>query len=443
MKKLFLGLALASTVMAIGTARTVKADQTIYRLYNKNNGEHLYTVDKNEKDTLFTQHGWGYEGEAWYAPDPGQGTPVYRLYNAGLQNHLYTTDENEVKALTSKHGWKVDNNGKPVFYSGGSAKIYRVYNKALRGLHHWTTDENEYTVLPQHGWKQEGVKLYGNRIGVPIKTEYYKPATQSTTIQNQKPASNQQQAPVQPAEPVKPDELVKELPTSVPAGSNTISNTASHHTIEADVSLAGFGTGYHAKLVMAAPDAAVSFGIQFDNAAVAPYTSKAAFIIENIASNNIGGQSYHRADYLAGLETTYHLMLTLDTDGSYVGYVNGTEVIRGRNSNLANRSDIYLRVEGAARKSGDGITARFSNIKLKQFGNYNPDKRWFATPQFNIDNGISTSIDGAKVDNSPLSRRFVSNDIVFNGQLTNLPPNADWDTQGYYDKVSGLIQFIY
>ena len=38
MKKLFLGLALASTVMAIGTARTVKADQTIYRLYNKNNG---------------------------------------------------------------------------------------------------------------------------------------------------------------------------------------------------------------------------------------------------------------------------------------------------------------------------------------------------------------------------------------------------------------------
>lgn len=49
MKKIFLGLALASTVMAIGTARTVKADQTIYRLYNKNNGEHLYTVTKMKR----------------------------------------------------------------------------------------------------------------------------------------------------------------------------------------------------------------------------------------------------------------------------------------------------------------------------------------------------------------------------------------------------------
>lgn len=143
----------------------------IYRLYNPSNGEHLYTIDANEKNVLYRHHGWGYEGVGWYAPS--KGTPVYRLYNAQLQNHLYTTDTNEVRVLTSRHGWTSDNNGRPVFYSGGSVKIYRVYNAKLRGLHHWTTDVNEYKTLPKHGWSQEGVKFTGVKNGSPIRTRYY------------------------------------------------------------------------------------------------------------------------------------------------------------------------------------------------------------------------------------------------------------------------------
>lgn len=142
----------------------------IYRLYHPITGEHLYTTDRYEKDVLYQQRGWGYEGIAWYAPSKGK--PVYRLYNAGLMNHLYTSDTNEVKVLTSRHGWKSDNNGRPVFYSGGTVKIYRVYNYRLRGLHHWTTDVNEYNVLPRHGWTQEGVVFYGERKGQPIRTQF-------------------------------------------------------------------------------------------------------------------------------------------------------------------------------------------------------------------------------------------------------------------------------
>ena len=142
----------------------------IYRLYHPITGEHLYTTDRNEKDVLYQQRGWGYEGIAWYAP--GEGKPVYRLYNAGLMNHLYTSDTNEVKVLTSRHGWKSDNNGRPVFYSGGTVKIYRVYNYRLRGLHHWTTDEYEYSVLPRHGWTQEGNVFHGERKGQPIRTQF-------------------------------------------------------------------------------------------------------------------------------------------------------------------------------------------------------------------------------------------------------------------------------
>ncbi|MGQ7550116.1 hypothetical protein ACTGU3_05150 [Streptococcus suis] len=433
-KTLFAGIVTAMSALSLSVGQSAQADQTIYRLYNKQNGEHLYTTDKNEKDVLFTQHGWGYEGEAWYAPDPGQGSPVYRLYNAGLQNHLYTTDTNEVKVLTSKYGWTLDNNGQPVFYSGGSAKIYRVYNQNLRGLHHWTTDENEYSVLPRHGWQQEGVKLYGNRVGVPIQTQYYQysPVTSQPTPPSQSTGSAQTSQPAQGN---------NQLPSTIPSGSATIANTESNHTIEADVALTGSGTGYHAKLVMAAPDAAVSFGLQFDTAAVAPYTGKTAFLIENIGSNNVGGQYYHRANYLASLNTTYRLMLTLQKDGSYVGYVNGTEVVRGRNAVLADRSDIYLRVEGAARKTGDSITAHFSAIKLKQHGIYT-ERRWPATPQFNIANGILTKIDGVQVRNTASDTRTINNNVVFTGTLTGLPQYADWDTAGYYDKVSGLIQFI-
>lgn len=142
----------------------------IYRLYYPGNGEHLYTTDVNEKNTLYNNYGWGYEGIAWYASSSG--TPVYRLYHPGLGNHLYTTDTNEVKTLTAKYGWKKDNGGKALFYSSGSVPIYRVYNKNQSGMHHLTTDYNEYTTLPKYGWTKEGVKIYASQIGSPITTTY-------------------------------------------------------------------------------------------------------------------------------------------------------------------------------------------------------------------------------------------------------------------------------
>lgn len=144
----------------------------IYRLYLPSTGEHLYTSDKNEYDTLYRRFGWGQEGIGWYAPSSG--TAVYRLYQPGLKNHLYTTDKNEVRILTTKYGWLADNGGEALYYSGGEIPIYRVYNKGLNGMHHLTTDMNEYKILPKLGWEQEGAKLYAAKIGSPITTKYYK-----------------------------------------------------------------------------------------------------------------------------------------------------------------------------------------------------------------------------------------------------------------------------
>jgi hypothetical protein len=160
----FLGFGLVSVEAA--QADSVK----IYRLYNPGLKEHLYTSDANEKNELYSKHGWGYEGVAWYAPSNGK--PVYRLYSPQLRNHLYTTDTNEVKVLTSQYGWTKDNGGKPLFYSGGKTGIYRLYNASLNGMHMLTTDGNEYKILSASIWDGEGAKLSAAKIGNPIKTQY-------------------------------------------------------------------------------------------------------------------------------------------------------------------------------------------------------------------------------------------------------------------------------
>lgn len=130
-------------------------NSTVYRVYNRITGEHLYTTDANEVSVL-TRGDWNDEGVGWYGPTSG--APVFRLYSPITGFHLYTTDQNEVDTLSRERGWSIDNNGQPLFYSGGNKSIYRLYNEGLK-QHLLTTDMNEYITLPSVGWKQEGAAL--------------------------------------------------------------------------------------------------------------------------------------------------------------------------------------------------------------------------------------------------------------------------------------------
>lgn len=60
---IFFGLTMLFLILFSGSA--LAAEKPVYRLYNPNNGEHLYTTDANEKETLYRSHGWGYEGIGW------------------------------------------------------------------------------------------------------------------------------------------------------------------------------------------------------------------------------------------------------------------------------------------------------------------------------------------------------------------------------------------
>ena len=218
-----------------------------------------------------------------------------------------------------------------------------------------------------------------------------------------------------------------ELISKVTSFKACIENADSQYSIECDVKLTGKGTGYHAKILACTSQAAVSFGLQYDKCAVAPYTNKTAFLVENVKSNNKGGQQYVRTGYGA-TNRTYHIMLTVQKSGQADFFVNGTRVGRVSNPNLANKQ-LYLRVEGSGRKNGDSVNAVFTNIKVKTNGKYDALKS-FGTHIFDTNSNIHSN-----------TNEFASKKkITINGSVKGLSSSQDWDNA--YNKVSGITQFV-
>ena len=130
----------------------------MYRLYNKNSGEHFYTGSVQERDVLISV-GWLYEGIAWNAPTK-HGAPVYRLYNPNNGDHHYTMSTQERDMLVAV-GWQYEgvawNSA-----SSGNIPMYRLYNpNADCGSHHYTGSEEERDHLVSLGWQYEGIGWYG------------------------------------------------------------------------------------------------------------------------------------------------------------------------------------------------------------------------------------------------------------------------------------------
>ena len=140
----------------------VGPEGTMYRLFNENSGEHLYTADAGEAQYL-TDIDWNYEGHAWQAPTSST-TPVYRLFNPATGEHHYTKDEGERDYLDGI-GWNYES---IAFYSDDNKGVpmYRLFNPNATGAkqagsHHYTKDEGERDYLIATGWNYEGISWYG------------------------------------------------------------------------------------------------------------------------------------------------------------------------------------------------------------------------------------------------------------------------------------------
>ena len=144
--------------------RAAHAAVPMYRLYNRWNGDHMFTTSVKEYADL-SEYGWREEQVKWYAPSSG--TDVYRLYNRWSGEHLFTTDRAEYDQR-SRDGWTKEGVG---LHSGGGVAVYRLYNPHLTaGTHLFTTSKAEYDNLVREGWQGEGVKLYAEQDGPWVGT---------------------------------------------------------------------------------------------------------------------------------------------------------------------------------------------------------------------------------------------------------------------------------
>ena len=127
----------------------------MFRLYNPNSGEHLYTKSASERDRC-SAVGWNYEGVAFRVPNTSS-IPMYRLYNPNSGDHHYTTNATERDWLKG-FGWVYEGvawHGAPT-----GADVYRMYNPNLQvGTHHYTMSAAERDWLKGLGWIYEGVAM--------------------------------------------------------------------------------------------------------------------------------------------------------------------------------------------------------------------------------------------------------------------------------------------
>lgn len=129
----------------------------MYRLYNSWTGEHLFTIDKSEYDTLVSA-GWKGEGRI-NSVATKEGESVYRLYNPWTHEHHYTSDKDELASCVAA-GWK---NEGVQFHSvkNGAVAVYSMYNPYETSFyHHYTSDLNEISQMEKDGWIKEGIKWY-------------------------------------------------------------------------------------------------------------------------------------------------------------------------------------------------------------------------------------------------------------------------------------------
>ena len=407
-RSLILAVALALTTVFGTVGPVVHAEnssdyEVIYRMYNPNSGEHFYTSNAEERANLYLQ-GWDAEDIGWIAPKESENTvPVYRLYTEGTGSggdHHYTTEEGEREYLLSI-GWKDEGilcqavkQTAEEKESGttpeGATPLYRNYNpNAVTGAHNYTPSYGEYANLINIGWNDEKIAWYALDVD-----------TKAFTL------------PELPKRPEKPN----------------IENTESYATIEADVKLGGAGTGNHAKLVFQTDTSAVSFGIQYDACAVAPYTGKTMYLVENVAHNGAGGQTYTRYGETTSNEW-HHLMMTYSQDGTLSFYVDGNCVGSESNVSLATSGTLYCSVEGSARLNGDTVNAQFRNIKIKGHGKYDPNQGFNSYP--------TSTNPGITVDKSGFV--WSTGDVNISGTIVGLAPGQDWDNA--YGSVSGVVRF--
>ncbi len=195
--------ALPMTGLVANAAEDATDSVSVMRAYNKNNSEHLLTIDQNEYSSYVNGTTVLGEGTAWKAPTTSS-TPIYRIYNPNSGEHLLVTE-----GETNVPGWQ--NEGLKMYSDDNKGvPIYRVFNPNATdaGSHHycgqseaaglvaqgWNWDNNGQpvlygvtdasnvvTLMDKNGLQADGTAsvtdtlqlVYGSEMGIPNRIVWY------------------------------------------------------------------------------------------------------------------------------------------------------------------------------------------------------------------------------------------------------------------------------
>jgi len=124
----------------------------VYRLYNPDTGEHLYTRDTNEADVVQGE-GFFYEGAPFLVSrcrGPGD-APLYRFYRPDV-GHMYGTDPRPPVRGSQLEGVMGYVGTRP---GRGRVLLYEFFDPGT-GLHFYTTDPRG-EAAPFNGYVERGV----------------------------------------------------------------------------------------------------------------------------------------------------------------------------------------------------------------------------------------------------------------------------------------------
>ncbi len=143
--------------------------ERMYRLYDPNNGDHLYTTVSTEvtsaKASGYTDETPGNPGWGVYPTQLPGTLPVHRVFLATLGLHYYTLNDTERDNLVNG-GW-VSQGDVGYLYPptttsppAGTTQVYHLYiqttiNGTLEGDHFFTSNQSEYNTLVGLGWARQ------------------------------------------------------------------------------------------------------------------------------------------------------------------------------------------------------------------------------------------------------------------------------------------------
>ncbi len=150
---------------SVDTTCTVEDLTMIYRLYNRYNGNHLYTTDVDEVQGAEAA-GWTFEHGAWMQPGvatAGDAT-IVRLYNPYTGDHYYVpeTDTAQIDELEG-YGWKRESEAANLISvpEADGFPIYTLFNPYVKtGTHLYTQSADEESFLEGLGWQKNTTIIY-------------------------------------------------------------------------------------------------------------------------------------------------------------------------------------------------------------------------------------------------------------------------------------------